>query len=286
MLQEWGSKINWEKRVKAVCKPCWELKYCPYGPLVEEFPLLEVSNNQSCRIFGHQCPVFSVAEPLTETKKLRNISRNIPRTIQFRVLKRDNQICRRCSQPVLAEDIHFDHVIPWSKGGPTEETNIQLLCGKCNQEKANQFEQEHLVSSVRDHLAEPIGSEIIEFLLFAAEFRHAFFKEHNRLPNVSEFAKEFSEGEVSESETQVISTIRDLEELFLGVRPTEVGKKIFSALRLRWGYSDGSIRNIQETARETCILAEEIMMGEISLVERLGWRVNQSKKELRKWLQT
>ena len=22
-----------------VCKPCWELKYCPYGILVEEFPL-------------------------------------------------------------------------------------------------------------------------------------------------------------------------------------------------------------------------------------------------------
>jgi Restriction endonuclease len=22
-----------------VCKPCWELKYCPYGPLVEYFPL-------------------------------------------------------------------------------------------------------------------------------------------------------------------------------------------------------------------------------------------------------
>ena len=23
-----------------VCKPCWELKYCPYGPLVEYFPLI------------------------------------------------------------------------------------------------------------------------------------------------------------------------------------------------------------------------------------------------------
>jgi hypothetical protein len=22
-----------------VCKPCWELRYCPYGPLVEYFPL-------------------------------------------------------------------------------------------------------------------------------------------------------------------------------------------------------------------------------------------------------
>jgi hypothetical protein len=23
----------------SVCKPCWELNYCPYGPLVEEYPL-------------------------------------------------------------------------------------------------------------------------------------------------------------------------------------------------------------------------------------------------------
>jgi hypothetical protein len=25
--------------ITSVCKPCWELKYCPYGPLVEQFPL-------------------------------------------------------------------------------------------------------------------------------------------------------------------------------------------------------------------------------------------------------
>src|SRR5947208_7931432 len=28
----------WRQRTKDVCKPCWELKYCPYGPLVEDFP--------------------------------------------------------------------------------------------------------------------------------------------------------------------------------------------------------------------------------------------------------
>jgi transcription initiation factor IIE alpha subunit len=22
-----------------ICKPCWEIKYCPYGQLVEQFPL-------------------------------------------------------------------------------------------------------------------------------------------------------------------------------------------------------------------------------------------------------
>lgn len=25
----------------SVCKPCWELKYCPYGPLVEIFPIYD-----------------------------------------------------------------------------------------------------------------------------------------------------------------------------------------------------------------------------------------------------
>ena len=72
-IQKWGQKINWRKRVKAVCKPCWEIKYCPYGPLVEQFPLKQIQDDKSCRIFGHDCPVFFVAEPLTETKELRNI---------------------------------------------------------------------------------------------------------------------------------------------------------------------------------------------------------------------
>ena len=31
---------DWRRRTRTVCKPCWELKYCPFGPLVENFPLL------------------------------------------------------------------------------------------------------------------------------------------------------------------------------------------------------------------------------------------------------
>jgi hypothetical protein len=31
---------DWRSRTKHVCKPCWELKYCPYGPLVEHAPAL------------------------------------------------------------------------------------------------------------------------------------------------------------------------------------------------------------------------------------------------------
>ncbi len=38
---------EWEKRTKHVCKPCWELKYCPYGPLVEDFPLLSPTREEA-----------------------------------------------------------------------------------------------------------------------------------------------------------------------------------------------------------------------------------------------
>src|SRR5438876_1425979 len=29
----------------SVCKPCWELRYCPYGPLVELFPGISENTN-------------------------------------------------------------------------------------------------------------------------------------------------------------------------------------------------------------------------------------------------
>jgi hypothetical protein len=34
------ARAEWNRRTKNVSKPCWELKYCPYGPLVADFPLL------------------------------------------------------------------------------------------------------------------------------------------------------------------------------------------------------------------------------------------------------
>jgi hypothetical protein len=45
-LQVWADKIDFTKRAKAICKPCWELKYCPYGPLVEQFPVEDVTRDE------------------------------------------------------------------------------------------------------------------------------------------------------------------------------------------------------------------------------------------------
>jgi 5-methylcytosine-specific restriction endonuclease McrA len=181
----------WRSRTKNLCKPCWELKYCPYGPLVEDFPLPpipladaeehndylrsvlktgrfpdgseldpkrrsmfikmvrsfrksehplkipEVVNDASCRVFGHLCPVFFAAEPLTETKDRRTHSRTIPREVMLKVIRRDGQICQKCHQPVPDNLVEFDHIIPFSKGGASTVGNLRLLCYDCNRSKSD-----------------------------------------------------------------------------------------------------------------------------------------------------
>jgi hypothetical protein len=284
ILQRWGEKIDWDKRVHAVCKPCWELKYCPYGPVVERFPLLESSTHRTCRIFGHECPVFCIAEPLTETRALRNISRHIPRPVQFRVLKRENQVCRSCGLPVADDDIHFDHIIPWSKGGPTEENNIQLLCGACNRKKSDRFDEEFLITELMDHVSEPVDSSVVDFLLILARMRHDFFSANLRLPNAEDIASEYGDGQKGEPEELAEGVILDLEAELGGEKPKDVTKKNHESRRLRWGYKDTKVRKLRAVSVETGIAIDELLESEMELVEKLGWSVKNNAAERKKWL--
>ena len=201
---------DWKKRTSKLCKPCWELQYCPYGPLVENFPLFpptreyavehndyllkclesgkfengddldsqkikwfqeEIDNFESqnypenipnilseasCRVFGHICPAFLVAEPLTETKKRRKHSRLIPRDVMLKVVRRDGQICQKCNKPVSDNEVEFDHFIPFSKGGQSNVENLRLVHKNCNRRKGDSLEEilhpfpvEHLVELKR-----------------------------------------------------------------------------------------------------------------------------------------
>jgi 5-methylcytosine-specific restriction endonuclease McrA len=48
------------------------------------------------------------------------------------VSARDGGRCRQCGSTA---QLHFDHVIPISRGGANTLANIQLLCGACNRAK-------------------------------------------------------------------------------------------------------------------------------------------------------
>lgn len=66
-------------------------------------------------------------------------SRRIPTAIKRIVWERDGG---KCSFPGCGskENLHFDHIIPWSKGGSSiDPKNIQILCGKHNLKKSDKI---------------------------------------------------------------------------------------------------------------------------------------------------
>ena len=66
---DWSNEMY--VREKDVPKPCLKLGYCPYGKLVDEFPLLLDRDVCSCPVFGNQCPVHYLAEELRPDMLLR-----------------------------------------------------------------------------------------------------------------------------------------------------------------------------------------------------------------------
>ena len=54
-----------------------------------------------------------------------------------RIRKLQRNRCARCRKSLTKKKVHIDHIIPLSKGGSNDRTNIQLLCGSCNMTKHN-----------------------------------------------------------------------------------------------------------------------------------------------------
>jgi len=282
-LQRWFDRIDWEKRVKAVCKPCWEIKYCPYGVLVEQFPISEKSTEKSCRIYGHDCPVFSVAEAFTETKELRRIDRTIPRSVQFRVLKRENQICQSCGTPVKDEDIEFDHFIPHSKGGSSDEHNVVLLCRRCNRKKGATFEKEYLVDSVLEHTREPHDVELIKMLKSILKFHHDFVRKNRRIPNAHDYTKLTGSRKPDRLERSMVNLAADMRLFFSSNKPEEISQVSFQALKSRWGFIDGRLYKLTVVATNSGVSSDELIRLEGDLVFRLGWHLPRTPANLAKW---
>ena len=70
------------------------------------------------------------SKPATNDSERRRI---IPTSVKLEVWKRDSGKCVVCG---AADELHFDHVVPFSKGGTSlTARNVQLLCARHNLEK-------------------------------------------------------------------------------------------------------------------------------------------------------
>ena len=122
--------------------------------LLEE--LREANTQLRYERYKEQIEIDKVKAKLLEKKKKREIEKlalqelidegeifpeankrpPIPKDVVDTVWNRDGGKCVYCGSN---ENLHLDHIIPFSKGGDTSVENLQLLCQKCNLEKSNKI---------------------------------------------------------------------------------------------------------------------------------------------------
>ena len=63
--------------------------------------------------------------------------RSFPQKIKEKVYAKQHHICPACGCIFHdIKDMEADHIVPWSKGGFTDEDNCQMLCADCNNKKS------------------------------------------------------------------------------------------------------------------------------------------------------
>lgn len=74
---------------------------------------------------------------ILKNEDLMNKRKALPKKIRFEIFKRDSFTCQYCGKSAPEVILHVDHIVPISKGGEDEITNLITACQYCNQGKSN-----------------------------------------------------------------------------------------------------------------------------------------------------
>lgn len=90
------------------------------------------------KVFKFRMKLSDVSDKLVRPHSADGANRVIPSWVKQVVYKRDKGRCMLCGAD---EQIHFDHELPFSKGGSSlTPDNVRILCARHNLEKAAQIE--------------------------------------------------------------------------------------------------------------------------------------------------
>lgn len=126
-------------------------------PKYDETIKLSIINAQWNYAFGHwetlhltkeQCNHLAAKwEDLPETLRTHKASKEFAKeqrsamtpSLRYEILQRDGFRCVACGRSAKEDGVklHVDHIVPVSKGGKTEKSNLQTLCEECNQGKGS-----------------------------------------------------------------------------------------------------------------------------------------------------
>lgn len=72
-------------------------------------------------------------------KKHESVSRGLPKSMRFNVLRRDDFTCQYCGRKSPLVELHVDHKIPFSVVKKHEMHNLVTACSDCNLGKSNKI---------------------------------------------------------------------------------------------------------------------------------------------------
>lgn len=67
----------------------------------------------------------------------RERRRSTKESLRVAVLERDGLVCGLCGGDVEPDEVHIDHILPRSLGGPDDLDNLQVSHALCNMRKGN-----------------------------------------------------------------------------------------------------------------------------------------------------
>jgi hypothetical protein len=96
----------------------------------------EMSNTR--QVFKFKLELIDDESFVADDAKDIDHNRLIPSSVKLEVWRRDKGKCVKCASQ---DNLHFDHIIPYSKGGSSlVAENIQILCARHNLEKRDKIE--------------------------------------------------------------------------------------------------------------------------------------------------
>lgn len=98
---------------------------------------VETSKDENRKVFKFKLQVTdkTIDQKNKRIEELKDLDHNrmIPTSVKLEVWRRDKGRCTQCGS---GDNLHFDHILPYSKGGTSlKADNIQLLCARHNLQK-------------------------------------------------------------------------------------------------------------------------------------------------------
>jgi hypothetical protein len=101
--------------------------------VILQIKALHFQRDETFKRIREQVANFEAVESVLKSGPVRQ---TIPDDVKLAVWTRDGGTCVRCG---ASTQLHFDHVIPFARGGSDGVENLQLLCRSCNLAKGSRI---------------------------------------------------------------------------------------------------------------------------------------------------